>query len=209
MKQLMKDIVESGWLHRPLPLRTERSLEAEGAKKPVMASRMLNSGNWTAEGPCSLIRCADEDGARFVRLEAASPVGSRPNGALEEGDCSNLGQIVARLTVAGEDWRAFNRLFFRVRPQCEGIRRPHIGLQFYNDGEQPVPDRYGREGFHTVNLVNGVWNDCLVEMPSLPRDRVTELAFCVSLNGCETEAGLGNRLLFDIGGLELQRVENP
>ena len=207
MKEWMRDYIESGWIHRPLPLHAERSLEAGAAAKPVLDSRPLDSAAWTGEGPCGLTRGEDENGAPFMRLEAVSPVGKRPGGALEEGDCGNLGQVAARLSVGGEDWRGFNRLYFRVRPRCEGIRKVHIGLQFYNEGAEPVPDRYGREGFHTVNLRNGMWNDCYVEMPSLPRDKVTALAFSVSLNGCETEAGLGNRLVYDVAGLELQRVE--
>ncbi len=208
MDQWKRDLENSGYIHWPLPLRTENSLEAEGAQKAVVRRKSIASAAWTAAGPCRLEEMPGLDG-RFIRLTASSPVGARPSGSLEEGDCGNLGQFTARLSVGAEDWREFNRLYFRIRPACEGIRRPHIGLQFINEGEQPIPDAYGREGFHTVNLINGKWNDCFVEMPSLPRDRVTGLVFIASLNGCETEAGLGNRVCFDISVPELQLVETP
>ena len=207
---LMTELIESSWLHRPLPLHPERSLEAEGAGKRVLASQRLpmDSSLWSTQGPCQL-HSIDNLGGSYVRFTTASPVGERPQGDLEEGDCFNLGAAAARLEVDGADWRKFNRLVFHIRPRCEGIRRVHIGLQFYNDGERKVPDLYNREGFHIVNLANNRWNDCLVEIPSLPRDRITAIAFSVWLIGCETEASLGNRLEFDIAGIALAHVEQP
>lgn len=204
MEQLFKELKKSAYLHKPLPLHREHSLEAEIALKDVLARRTVHTENPDTLGPCTVSAWTDADGTRFMRLEAASNTDTRPHGDLEKGDCSNLGQVCVRIKVAAEDWTGFNRLYFRVHPQCEGLRKPHLGMQFYNEGKNPVPDRYHREGFHTINLVNDQWNDCYVEFPTLPRDRITAVEFVLSLNGCETQAELGNRLSFDIGEIELQ-----
>ena len=205
-----QELIESGWIHRPLPLHPERSLEGEGAGKRVLSSRRvpMGAGLWTTDGPCRLSPIDNVSGA-YVRLSAVSPVGERPSGDLEEGDCFNLGSIAARLEVGGENWEEYNRVVFHIRPRCEGIRKVHIGVQFFNEGVHRVPDIYNRAGFHTVNLANNRWNDCLVEIPSLPRDRITAMTFSVFLNGCETDVGLGNRLEFDIASIALARVERP
>ncbi len=207
MERLLKEILDSGFIHKPLPLHREYSLEAEMAAGRVLKSRALDHRDVTAEGACTFSVHENEAERSFIRIEASSPVGKRPNGDLELGDCSNLGQVSVRIGVDSEDWREFNRLYFRVRPMCEGIRRPHLGLQFYNEGEEPIPDKYHREGFHTLNLENGVWNDCYVEFPSLPRDRITGIQLVFSLNGTETSADLGNRLCFDIGTVSLQQAQ--
>ena len=209
MERLLKEIIESGFIHKPLPLHKEDSLEAEMASRRVLKTRELQDCEWTAEGACTISAHDEDAGRSFIRIKASSPVENRPNGDLEQGDCSNLGQVSARIGIDGEDWREYDRLHFCVRPMCEGIRRPHLGLQFFNEGEEPIPDKYHREGFHTVNLENGVWNECFVEFPSLPRDRITGIEFMFSLNGTETSADLGNRLRFDfaVGETKLEQTE--
>ena len=208
MERLKKEIRQSAYLHKPLPLHREGSLEEEIASKRVLERRALDQETWLAEGGCSLNAFTDADGAQVKRLETASPVGSRPIGNLEQGDCFNLGQVAVHLRLDHEDWRDFNRLYLRIRPFCEGLRKPHLGIQFHNEGAQRIPDIYGREGFHAVNLENGKWNSCWVELASLPRDCITGLSFRLSLNGCETAAELGNRLVFDFGPVELQKAES-
>ena len=116
MEQLFKELKESAYLHRPLPLHRERSLEAEIALKDVLARRAVHTENPDTLGHCTVSAWTDTDSARFMRLEAASNTGTRPNGDLENGDCSNLGQVCVRFKVAAEDWTGFNRLYFRVRP---------------------------------------------------------------------------------------------
>lgn len=47
LESFRKELRESGYIHRPLPLHEERSLEAELWQKPVAAEKPL----WTAGGP--------------------------------------------------------------------------------------------------------------------------------------------------------------
>ena len=50
MERLLKEILESGFIHKPLPLHKEDSLEAEMASRRVLKSRELQDSEWTAEG---------------------------------------------------------------------------------------------------------------------------------------------------------------
>ena len=207
MKSLIQELVYSGWIHRPLPLHEELSLEAEERAKRVVRRRAIPCAaeGWTAEGNGSAVPSV-RDGIPCVRMAASSPVENRPRGMLEEGDCSNLGAFRILLHPDDGDWSAYNRLSFRIFPDCAGIRRVHLRLDFINDGAEKIPDPYFREGFHVINLTNGRWNDCSVQIPTMPRDNVTSISFNLSFNGCETEASLGNWLRFDVGALELQQV---
>lgn len=207
MKSLVHELIRSGWIHRPLPLHEEFSLEAEENAKRVDRRLPIPcaSENWITDGS-GTIAPFTRDGVACVRLETSSPVEKRPRGFLEEGDCSNLGTFQILLHPDPSDWTAFNRLAFRIFPDCTGIRRLHLRLCFTNDGVEKIPDPYFRDGFHVINLTNGRWNDCSIQIPTLPRDNITAISFDLSFNGCETEASLGNRLRFDIGALELQQA---
>jgi len=70
-----------------------------------------------------------------------------------------------------------------------------------------VPDKYGREGFHEINLINNQWNECFVEMSELARDKVTKISFAIEVFG--KERTMGDSLKFDIDAVSLQTVENP
>ena len=76
-----------------------------------------------------------------------------------------------------------------------------------NDGEIKVPDIYGREGYHEINLKNNQWNECFVEMSGLARDKVTKISFAIEVFG--KERTMGDSLRFDVDAVELQKVENP
>lgn len=201
-----KEIQASGWIHWPLPLHAERSLEAEGQAKEVLDQRILRLAPeaWTAVGECTV----EGDGAS-IRVGAPLYYPRRPRGDLELGDCSNYGEFGANFNVPGENWEAYNRLSFSLRPVCMGIRKACVRLCFRNDGAVKLPDRYFRDGFHTVNLTLGEWNRISVEIPTLPRDRVTGLSVMFYISGCETEAALGNRLTAEISDMSLERIANP
>src|SRR6185295_4815810 len=83
----------------------------------------------------------------------------------------------------------------------------YLNLIVENDGEVKVPDKYEREGIHEINLINGKWNECFVEMTELPRDKVTKISFAIEVFG--KERTMGDSLKFDIDAVSLQTVENP
>lgn len=69
-----KEIQASGWIHWPLPLHAERSLEAEGQAKEVLDQRRLRLAPeaWTAVGECTV----EGDGASIrVARRCTIPAG--------------------------------------------------------------------------------------------------------------------------------------
>ena len=74
-KLLQKELAESGWIHMPLPLHEENSLEAVCAQKPVLASRSVWEGEenagWRSTGRGEVTVLRDENlGKNILRLEA-------------------------------------------------------------------------------------------------------------------------------------------
>lgn len=110
-----------------------------------------------------------------------------------------------RYDLPGEDLRAYNRLCVTLRAQCDGHRAPHLHIQFYNEGEILLPDKFDREGTHQVNLKNGEWTRILWEIPDLPRDKVTGIAFFNLIAGRDTTSGEYTR--YEIADVSIQRVE--
>lgn len=118
-----------------------------------------------------------------------------------------LGTSMASYEVGGANWEKYNRIHFYIYPHCEGARSIYLNLYIENDGKIKVPDKYEREGIHEINLINGQWNECFVEMPDLPRDKVTKLSFAMEIFG--KERTMGDSLKFDIDAVSLQTIEGP
>lgn len=109
--------------------------------------------------------------------------------------------------VGGANWEKYNRIRLHIFPDCEGDRSIYLNLYIENDGKIKVPDKYEREGFHEMNLINGQWNEVFVEMPELPRDKVSKLKFAIEVFG--KELTMGDSLKFDIDAISLETVKNP
>jgi hypothetical protein len=118
-----------------------------------------------------------------------------------------FGTSMASFDVGGKNWEKYNRIKLYIYPNCEGARSIYLNLYVENDGKIKVPDKYEREGYHEINLINGQWNECFVEMSELPRDRVTKLSFAIEVFG--KERTMGDSLKFDIDAVSLEKVENP
>jgi hypothetical protein len=112
---------------------------------------------------------------------------------------------VPRLSLkwAVENWEKYNRIVFRIYPDCEGGRNIHLNLHYYNDGKQKIPDEYYREGTHEINLVNREWNTCYLEIGDLPRDKITRIAFGVP--GFGKDRTTGDSLNFFIDGMSCKK----
>jgi hypothetical protein len=197
-KQFDSQLKESGYLHQLLPLDKSGSAEARMLKKTVALRRSLTDIAWETSGSGSIEKSKDGWIIKApVRVEPDSPM----------DHYSSYGFFKAALVVPGEDWRAYNRVACRVRPNCDGQFSPHLLMLFRNDGETKIPDIYYREGQHVLNLKNHEWNDCVWEMPDMPRDKVTELAFEAGSYGGER---MGSEILsFEICDMRLESVENP
>lgn len=203
MTGLDQEIRESGWIHFPLPLHRELSLEAEGERKEVLKSRSLSlpASRWRPVG-----KCVCESAGGLVRLRTTLYEDGRPGGDLEQGDCSNYGLRGLECNLLGENWEMWNRLSFRIRADVRGVRKICGLLQLKNAGKIPLPDPLVRQGFHVMNLISGEETRIRLEIPSLPRDRITGISLSFYCGGCETDADLGNELLAEFGDFTLEQI---
>jgi len=204
---LKQDIVETGFIHRPLPVREDKALETVGIAKKAVKSDLLcdmeSLDGWTHEGYGTISLTTDRavDGTHSLRLEAPAHPDKILGWGLGRGTC------MARFNVGGKDWTGYNRLRFKIYPECEGARSTYIQMYFENDGEEKVPDQYGREGYHLVNLKNNQWNDCYVDFPVLSRDKITCVKFSIELFG--QELAMSETVRFDIDNVLVETIENP
>lgn len=205
--KLKKDIRGTGFLHRPLPLDYSKSFETFGLTKKVIATEMLcdmeSLKNWTHKGiggiAPSTVR--SKNGKQSLRLSSPTTYPQFLNWGI------GFGTSMASYNVGGANWEKYNRIRVFIYPDCEGTRSIYLNLIIENNGKIIVPDKYEREGIHEINLINGQWNECFVEMPELPRDKVTKLSFAIEVFG--KERTMGDSLKFDIDAVTLEKIENP
>lgn len=205
--KLKEDIRNTGYVHSPLPLDYSKSFETFGLTKKVLNAEMLcdmeSISQWSHKG-IGGVRLTNErsiSGKQSLRLVAPTTYPQFLGWGL------GFGTSLASYNVGGANWEKHNRIRFYIYPNCEGARSIYLNLYVVNDGKIKVPDKYGREGYHEINLINGQWNECFVEMPELARDKVTELQFAIEVFG--KERTMGDSLKFDIDAVTLETVENP
>ena len=206
-EQLKEDIRNTGYVHSPLPLDYSKSFETFGLTKKVLVSDMLCDMNsldkWSHKGFGDMYLTSErsKSGKNSLRLTAQTTNPEFLNWGI------GLGTSMATYDVGGANWEKYNRIHFFVYPNCEGARSIYLNLIIENDGKIKVPDKYDREGIHEINLINGQWNECFVEMTELSRDKVTKLSFAIEIFG--KERTMGDSLKFDIDDISLQKIENP
>lgn len=206
-EKLKSDIIKTGYVHTPLPLDYSKSFESFGLTKKVLKSDMLadmeSLDKWTHKGIGGM-RLTNErsiSGSHSLRLVAPTTYPQFLGWGL------GFGTSMASLDVGGQNWEKYNRIHLYIYPNCEGARSIYLNLYVENDGKIKAPDKYGREGYHEMNLINNQWNECFVEMSELARDKVTKLSFAIEVFG--KERTMGDSLKFDIDAVSLQTVENP
>ncbi len=192
---------------QPRPLMAPEftnSAESAWVRKPVLASRMLDdmsdSTTWRFSGTGRLTFPAERgrDGMRVLRVDMQmfvdTPAPTR----------NKLSSVNLQRRFAGEDWRAYNRISMWIRPDVAGFPMLPLEIVLHNDGAEKVPDKYNREGLHFVSLDNG-WQHVVWEIEPLARDRVTMIEIGYWVN--KMLAAPGDRVGFEVGRVELQRVQ--
>ncbi len=191
---------------RPLmPINLANSAEATWLKKPVLASRPLDDvtspATWRFSGTGRLSFPSEprRGGMRVLRVDMQmfvdKPAPTR----------NGLSSVNLQHPFAGEDWSAYNRLSMWIKPEVSGFPMLPLQIVLHNDGAERVPDAYNRDGTHYVTLANGTWQHVVWEIDPLARDRVTLLEIGYWVN--KMLAAPSDRVAFEIGGVELQRVE--
>lgn len=210
-EQFKNDLIRSGFIHRPLPLYPEGSLEKQWESRKVIAKEAIwNKDTKTLpihSGEGEVIYEKSQAGDRVFALEGKTVTYCWPEAMSPDGDCAFYGTVHAKFQWKGENWEDFDRLSFWVKPECDGARTVNINVGITNEGSIKVPDEYYREGNHVVNLINHQWNQCSWEFGGMARDKVTELDFSCRLNGKDTSTG--EKVRYQIKDIILEKVEEP
>lgn len=206
-KEFQRELEDTLYLHRPLPLHRERSLEAGFSAKKVLAEKVLYSADG-AMVPFKMPKegsLTEQDG--IATVTAPLRADHWPEGAAPDGDYSNFGTANMQMTFQPQDWQGYNRLRFFVRPRVRGARVLHLNVSVANVGKIPLPDPYFRDGATVFDLKNNQWNECIWEFADMPRDAICELNFYVFLSGHDIAAD--NTLIYDYKDISIQQVEHP
>lgn len=206
-KEFEQELQETLYVHRPLPLHPERSLEASFPKKKVEAQRILYSaGERIADPVADREGTLSEENGTLV-LSASLRSDHWPEGVPADGDYTNFGSATIRFSFPPQDWSGYNRIRFWVRPHMTNARIVSQYAALRNVGKTPIPDPYYREGSTAFDLKNGEWNECIWEFAVMPRDAIDELRLFVGLSGHDVAAG--ETMTYEYKDLRLERVEHP
>ncbi len=212
-REFLIDIAQSGFIHKPLPLHTEKSLEATLELKEVLAEKTVwqNSdlGDWTADGSATLTLSPDQgvEGGSALAMTAPFRTDGWTNGIKSPATYTNYSTAIIKMPIGREDWRSYNRISCYIKPDFPDNENVHMIIGIHNDGEQKLPDRYWREGFHVVNLQNHAYNHVIWEFQDMPRDCVTQLMFYCFMKGYNGASG--KECLYYFDNISLQKVEHP
>ncbi|WP_321383350.1 hypothetical protein [uncultured Enterococcus sp.] len=128
---------------------------------------------------------------------------SWPDGAPEDGDYVNFGEVGAHLSINREDWSSFTQIKLSIEAECKNVINPAIVLTLENDGEIKIPDIYNREGTHVINLEGQEKQTYVLDISNLPRDAVTGIYIFSGANG--SYMNLDGQLSYSISELYLEK----
>lgn len=204
-----KILIDTGYIHFPLPLSKENTVERELAEKKVTRRQTIWNGeenlpSFTGIGKMEMIPLAGRSRGNVIRVTGPT---SRADKKYEDSE-ENGGKYHTRILfeTEGENWEIYNRISFWVRPDCKGGHNIHFNVRIKNEGKEPVPDIYKREGVHFVNLINHEWNQVIWEFNELPRNCVTSFWVTMDTDGQDTSTG--REYQFDFESFELQTCEH-
>jgi hypothetical protein len=152
-----QELFQTGYIHKLLPVDRSRSTEARLLNKKITQAKPL----W----PCGTLNPWEKHGEGTMsladgNLQITAPLRTEPTAPMRH--YVGYGWMKAALVFPeGVDWRGYNRVRCKVKPLCNGYNAPFLTMGLKNDGEHKIPDIYGREGAHVINLDNHQWNDCV------------------------------------------------
>jgi len=209
-KVLEKQLHDSLYVHLPMKAEESKSMEALDLGKKVLHAVSLWDGAdlapWYFDGEGS---AEVKDGVLVMHTQSRAehwPAEEVRSVDAQKGDYATFGSYIAHLDVRGLDLSRGNRIWFKIRPLCDGLHSPIIRVGFTNNGAIKIPDAYSREGFNAINLKNHEWNTCVWEIDSIAHDKIEELSFNVHRYGKEVSSA--EDLCFELCDIQFQEVED-
>ncbi|WP_448949615.1 glycoside hydrolase family 9 protein [Latilactobacillus sakei] len=201
ISQLLK---ATNQLHSLLPLDESQSLDQALVDQPVQESLSLpligDQLTWAHRNRGQLVVIN-----HGFQITSPARYDSWAPGDPEDGDYVGFGEVTGYATLQHEDWQAFQQLSFNVEFKGHNIINPSLTIALKNDGAIKLPDKYNRDGFHSLNLhqESGKRRYC-VPLSGLPRDAITELSFTGRING--SYADLPGELNYHITDIRLEKT---
>ncbi|MCJ7449347.1 MAG: glycoside hydrolase family 9 protein [Bacteroidales bacterium] len=195
--------------HKPMPMDTTNSIQYKWDHKKILESVLIDGmeslENWELSfgkrENVAAISLSDEkviEGKSSIKFISPTklPISTGVNGRY-------WGRQNLIRKFNKEDFSKYNRISVNVYPQFKGFRKLYLTMILNNEGN--VPDKYGKEGWHTVMLKNNQWNKLVMEIPHLPHDKVTAIILSYGLQGNEPDAA--DTIIYYVDNLILETVE--
>ena len=195
--------------HKAMPMDTASSLQYKWDHKKIMESVVIDGmeslKNWELtfgkKENVATISLSDEkvfEGKSSIKFVSPTklPVSTGVNGRY-------WGRQNITRKFNNEDFSKYNRISVNVYPVFKGFRKLYLTMILNNDDN--VPDKYGKEGWHTVMLKNNQWNKLVMEIPHLPHDKVTGITLSYGLQGNEPDAA--DTIVYYADNLVLESVD--
>lgn len=195
--------------HKAMPMDTANSLQYKWDHKKILESYLVDgmesTSNWELtfgnKPNVASICLSDEkvfEGKSSIKFVCPTklPVEIGTNGRY-------WGREDLKRKFKDEDLSKYNRISINVFPEFKGFRKIYLTMILRNDGN--VPDKYNKEGIHTVMLKNYSWNKIVMEIPHLAHDKVTGISINYGLQGNEPDAA--DTIVFYADNLCLESVE--
>jgi len=201
-----KQLEESGMIRQPLPLDETEYFERTIKDTPVLAARVLDDCTdlefWTVDPIAQMAISTNYllEGKPSLKFVSPTRMDHWPGSYARIYYTPYLTRMVNQ-----EDWSNFDRISLSIRPEMPGFKFVSLHIQLVNEGLEPVPDQYEREGCHNINLKNHEWNHVSVEIPNVSRDKITALKIGYDMVGNEREAV--DQATFYFSDIKLEKLE--
>lgn len=202
-----RELRSAKMIHRPLPLDeseyAEKKLENVRILNTLIISRPESLDGWEVDPLAGMTLEETEGKGLAVKFTAPTRLQTWPHNYARIYHTPYLTKWIDK--GEGRDLRKYNRIALWVRPEMPGFKFVSLHLQLVNGGEDPIPDRYEREGCHHMNLKNHQWNHIHVEIPNVSRDCLQAIRFGYDMVGNEREAV--DEACFFLSDIRLEQVE--
>lgn len=203
--EFLNELQESGWIHRPLFIKKEYSMEQVRKNRKVTKKKKIKiekSKLLVQHGKCKKYNFGDDE---ILWIKGGWQKSIWPEEMPQDGDCAYYGNLSVKLKLNHEDWRDYNRISFQIHPVCPGLHTISFAVWIKNEGLEKVPDVYNRTGQYMFNLENRQWQTAIWEFPEIARDNITELEFRYRLSGSDT--GVGEKVMFAVKNIFLEKTK--